>query len=308
MSPNLETLDRSKPMSDLRAYLANCLIGGHQMTPQGELFIRDTVEFHCGGQVFILKQKQGVITGQISDFIGRFCETSEVLVRDVQSSKVQKTLQSIDRICWLLSFAGLSPVFRYNYEYSGGGLHHSQEMGTAEFFRPTIAIRDGALVKSFIEQTYPNFVRLEKSRKLNVVIGYLLQAERQCQPTECRLILAFVLLENLKNTFARSKSIPYLKGFFRKTSSANGPRYSFEELLEMMFCAVRMRRGLKRVIKLRNELIHSGLSRKSHRQKWEMYEKIHDLLREYILRLLGYRGNYLTYVLAGNEPGRVRNL
>lgn len=289
-------------MSDLRAHLANCLISGHTITSQGGSSMRDTIEFHCGGQVFIFKQKLSVVNGQISDFKGRFCETSEILVHGVKPSEIQKTLQAIDRICWLLSFAGLSPVLCYKYDYpvEKSTQYRSTLSKTAEFFRPTLEIRDGKLVKSFIEQTYPNFVRLEKSRKLNVVIDYLLQAERQAQPTECRLIFAFVLLENLKDTFARSKSIPYLKGFFRKTPSAKGPKYSFEELLELMFREVRMRRGLKRIIKLRNELIHSGLSRKSHQQKWAMYEKVHDLVREYILRLLGYHGNYLTYVSSSN--------
>lgn len=277
------------------------------ITAQGTSYIRDTVEFHCGGQIFVLKQKPNVVTGQMSDFRGRFCETSEILVRNVQPSDVQKTLQAIDRICWLLSFAGLSRVLCYGHDYPDGGSNQSRHavIGTAEFFRPTLEIRDGALVKSFIEQTYPNFVRLEKSRKVNVVVDYLLQAERHGQPTECRLIFAFVLLENLKDTFARSKSIPYLKGFFRKDSRPNGPKYSFEELLELMFREVRMRRGLKRILKLRNELIHSGLSRKSHHQKWTMYEKIHDLLREYILRLLGYHGNYLTYMSASNAQAAI---
>ena len=257
-------------MSNLRAHLANCLISGHTITSHGRSSIRDTVEFDCGGQTFILKQKPHVVTGPMSDFIGRFCETTEILVHGVQPSEVQKTLQAIDRICWLLSFAGLSPVLCYEYGYPDGGLNQSRHTvrRTAEFFRPTLEIRDGASVKSFVEQTYPNFLRLEKSRKLSVVIDYLLQAERHVQPTECKLIFAFVLLENLKDTFARSKSIPYLKGFFRKTPNANGPRYKFEELLERMFQEVRMRRGFKRIIKLRNELIHSGLSRRSSHQKW----------------------------------------
>lgn len=294
-------------MSDLRAYIANCLIGGHTMSINGNSRIRDTIEFNCGDQIFVLKQKAGVITGNISDFKGHFCETSEILVRDVAPDDVPKTLAAIHRICWLLSFAGLSRVLCYGHEFpdgSGHGARHSV-VGVADFFRPTLDILDGAAIKSFIEQTYPTFVRLEKSRKLNVVIDYLLQAERQHQPTECRLIFAFVLLENLKDTFARKSGIPYLKGYFRKMPKPNGPKYSFEELLNLMFREVRMRRGLKRVIKLRNEIIHSGLSHMSHRQQWAMYEKVHDLLREYILRLLGFHGNYLIYSTGSNAQATI---
>jgi hypothetical protein len=295
-------------MPDLRAYLANCLIGVHTITAYGTSPIRDTVEFHCGGQIFILKQKPTVINGQISDFRGRFCETSEILVRDVQPSQVQKTLQAIDRICWLLSFAGLSQVVCYGHDYQDGGLNQSRQtvIGTAESFRPTLNIEDGALVKSFIEQTYPNFVSLEKSRKINVVINYLLEAERRSQPIECKLIFAFILLENLKYTFATSKLIPYVKGFFRKGPGAKDKTYSFKELLECMFRDVGMpTASLKQIITLRNELIHSGLSRNSLQQNWTIYEEIHDLLREYLLRLLGYHGNYLTYVSQGNAQATI---
>lgn len=250
----------------------------------------------------MLKQKPNVITGKISDFRGRFCETSEILVRDVQPSEVDKTLKSIEKICWLLSFAGLSRVVYYRHDYPDDGFNQSQHaaIGTAEFFRPTINIQDGALVKSFVEQTYPNFERLEENRKINVAIDYMLQAERHEQPTECRLILAFVLLENLKYTFARSKSIPYINGYFRKTPNSKGEKYSFKELMDLMLKDVGITRDLSAIIDLRNEIIHSGLSQKSQHDQWKIYEKTHDLLREYILKLLGYHGSYLTYVSASN--------
>lgn len=294
-------------MSDLRAYVANCLIGGHTITQNGGSWTRDTVELNCDGQIVVLKQKAGVVTGSVSELRGRFCETTEILVKNIPPDDVPKTLAVIDRICWLLSFAGLSSVLCYSYDYPDGSIHKVRDtvLRVANFFRPTLEIRDGGVIKSFVEQTYPNFVRLEKSRKLNVVIDYLLQAERQNQPTECRLIFAFVLLESLKDTYARSKAIPYLKGFFRKQSTPNGAKYSFEELLHMMFREVRMRRGLKRIVKLRNEIIHSGLSQRSHHQRWVMYEKVHDLLREYILRLLGFHGTYLVYSSASNAQATI---
>jgi hypothetical protein len=294
-------------MPNLRAYLANCLIGGHTFSSNGTSCIRDTVEFKCAGRTFILTQKESVITGNTSEFRGRFCETSEILVENVQTSEVNEILGAIDRICWLLSFAGLSSVVRYGHVYPEGGPCQQLRtvMGTTEYFRPTLEIRDGTLIKSFIEQTYTNFVSLEQSRKVNVVISYLLQAELPGQPTECKLIFAFVLLENLKHTYAASKNIPYLKGFFRKVPKPTngGDRYSFVELLELMFNEVGMHPNLNDVKDLRNELIHSGLSTKPHNQLWVMYEGIHDLLREYILRLLGYTGYYLPY-----QHGAARSL
>lgn len=287
-------------MSNLRAYIANCLIGGHLITKNGPSWIRDTVEFDIANRTFILKQNASVITGKLAERHGRFIETSEVLVKDVSPNELQNILATIHRLCWLLSFAGLSRVVCYGYDYPNDGTHSVRQAvaGTAEYFRPTLEINDGGLIKSFIEQTYATFIRLESSRKLSVVIDYLLQAERQHQPTECRLIFAFVLLENLKDTFARSEQIPFVDGHFKKT---DGKSFHFKELLKRMFLDVGMTPDLTRAINLRNEIIHSGLSQRPHHELWRMYEEIHDLLREYILRLLGYRGSYLVYSLASNS-------
>ena len=60
-----------------------------------------------------------------------------------------------------------------------------------------------------------------------------------------------------------------------------------------------MRKGLKQIVSLRNEIIHSGLSRKSHSRQMIMFERIQDLVREYIFRLLGYRGEFFTYASQG---------
>lgn len=294
-------------MADLRAYVANCLAGGHTLTRDGQHVTRDKIEPSCDGKTLIIKQRREVAIAQYRDLLGTFAATTEIVIPNVAATDVDRTLAMVDRVCWLLSFAGLSRVVRYGETYPDGSRQssHHTAFGTAEFFRPTLDIRDGRLIQSFIEQTYPAFKRLEKRRKLPVVIDYLLQAERPSQPTECKLLFAFVLLENLKDTFARAKGIPYVKGFFRKGAGPKAAKYSFEELLHLMLAEVGMKRGLKRVVRLRNEIVHSGLSRRPHSKNWAMYEKIHDILREYLLRLLGYRGQYLVYSLASNGVATV---
>lgn len=292
-------------MADLKAFVANCLMGGDEITRDGTSWTRDLVTFTCAGFQFTFRQAKNVVAGNIEELKGTFAETSEVVVKDVAESQVQKARETLEKICWLLSFAGMCRVICYGYEYpaSSGHTHFSSVVGAANYFRPSIDIRNGRTVKEFVEQTYDQYFRLEKSRKLNVVIDYLVQAERPGQPTELKLILAFVALESLKDTYARSISIPYVKHYFRKPTtriSGIGAKFTFEELLEKTLRAVQMRKGLKRVIRLRNEIIHSGLSRKPHARQWAMYEGIHDLMREYVVRLLGYRGYYLTYASASN--------
>jgi hypothetical protein len=206
------------PKAELRASVANCIMGGNSVTRKDDGWIRDLVEFDCGGYRFVFRQKPEVISRDFSKYMGTFYETTEVTVADVAEDKVQAVKEAMERICWLLSFAGTCQVIPFEYEYPNGSGHgHSiSASGVVQNFRPAFEMVDGAQLKSFVEQTYENYTRLELSRKLNVVIAYLVQTELQSQPTEVRLILVFVALENLKATFAKTRTppIPYLKGFF----------------------------------------------------------------------------------------------
>ena len=294
-------------MPALRAYVANCLIGGETMTQSGSSFSRNRVTLSCGGFTFLFIQCQEVVLGQISQFEGRHAETTQVVVENVEVGELPKVLKILGRICWLLSFAGMSRVVPYGYDFPDGrgNASHSGVVGFSRYFRPTLEIRDGAVVRNFVEQTYPNFARLEKRRKLPAVIDYLVQSDRPNQPSELRLITVFALLENLKDTYAKSKSFPYIGGAYRTSPGARSPKYTFQQLLCLMLKDVKMKKGLKRVKDLRNEVNHSGLSHLSHRSQWAMYERIQDLLREYLLRLLGFRGMYFKYSSAGSAPAAV---
>lgn len=284
----------------LRVFIANCLMGGDEFTRTGNNVIRDRVVFSFGRRSYEFRQIPEVISASMEQFKGRFVPTTQVLVENVRPNEVEAVLKEVDRICWLLSFAGMCRVVRYKYEYPDGtGLgSENSTMGTAQFFRPTFVLHDGGQIKRFVEQSYAKYRRLEKRRKLNVVIDYLVQADRTGTPTEVKLIQIFVALECLKSTYARSCGFPFVKGFFRKPPArpgSQGAKYSFEELLTLMFRDVKMRRGLKRLVKLRNDLIHSGFSQAPHAKKWALYADAVDIIREYLLRLLGYRGVYSPY-------------
>ena len=239
-------------------------------------------DFHVAGIIKNCVQSDEVIGSSPSEFNGRFIRSSRLEVQNVDAKHVEKALRVVERICWLLSFAALSNVTWYAYEYPAGSGGQITRSVVAEslFFRPVIDIREGVETSEFIERCYPQYARLERKRKLNIVTAYMVQAERVGQPVEVRLLLAFVALESLKSTYARSTGIPYIKGFFRKRPKPRRVRdtYSFEELLQQMFQAVGMRRGLKRVIALRNEIIHSGVTRKSFDWQWNKYENLQYLV------------------------------
>lgn len=301
MSETTDTADQSG--QELRVFVANCLMGGDEITRNSNYGIRDRVVFNCGGRSFLFRQKTEIINNQLSQFKDRFAETTEVVVTDVAVCDLQDALAMIDRICWLLSFVGTCRVMRFGYEYpNGSGLVSQQSVsGIGRLFRPVLDISDGKRVKSLIEQTYNKYTQLEQIRKLPVVIDYLAQAEVPSQPIEVKAVLAFVALESLKHTFAVEQGIRYEKGAFRKPTWVLGGKnkksdtYTFKQLVGMMLGRVNMSHNLDASYLLRNELIHSGFSTEPFNRRRELYEDVHDLIREYILRLLGYRGRFALY-------------
>jgi hypothetical protein len=295
----------------LTAYVANCLIAGDEITRHADgSWTRDLVRFNCDGWEFRFYQRADVAHGETEALTGTFCETTTVEVEGVQPNQLESALEALDAICWLLSFSGQSRVICYGHEFRKGRTtgHFKSVIGIATYFRPPINIRDGAAVKSFVEQTYPSFCRLGGKRKLAVVFDYLVQAERPGQPTEIRLLLLFVAMESLKDTYSREAGIPYAKGSYRRPARKPGKlgaAFTFEELLLQMLRSVGMRKAVKQVVALRNEIIHSGLSRKPHSRQWRMYERIQDLVREYLVRLLGYHGAFYTYASEGMNAKKV---
>jgi hypothetical protein len=107
---------------------------------------------------------------------------------------------------------------------------------------------------------------------------------------EVKLLIMFILLENLKYTFASQVGYLFFKGFYRDVT---GGKIRFEQLLKKMFTAAGMNPTLDPIINLRNEIIHSGMSLLPFQQKYNIYVSCHNIFREYFLRLVGYNGEYL---------------
>jgi hypothetical protein len=73
-----------------------------------------------------------------------------------------------------------------------------------------------------------------------------------------------------------------------------GP-YPFQSVLRDMLKEVGMRPRLARIVEYRNALIHSGGLRLRQTNKHKAYVETQRLIREYLLRLLGYSGRYRNY-------------
>lgn len=278
--------------------MANLRLWGEEVTHREDgSWTRDAVKFQCSRWTFLFRQSPANCTpgSQLQD--GQAYETSVVEVENVELASLQEALSALDQICWLLTFSTQSRVIRFGYEFpepESTGRFHAVP-GAVGSAPPLFDLADARAHRLFVEQTFDTYTRIGIDRKLPVVFDYLLQAELPRQTMETSLLLHFVTLENLKDTYAHTEGIPYAKGFYRKASPGPkklGPRYTFEELLTKMFTAVGMKADLHPTISLRNEIIHSGLSRAPYGEQRKLYEAGCDLIREYLLRLLGFRGTF----------------
>lgn len=291
-------------MPNLKANLCNCLVGGHKVTkwPDGS-WTRNRIEWQLEGYNVSLCQIRDVSAGPINAFIDGCTYTTDVIIHDVQRKHRDYAKEIVFDLSILLSFICESRIWPYRLEYPEGSGQYATNstVGTARHFRPVVNIRDGKSVYNFINTVWQGYRKIGKKRKLKEVFHYLYLTEHPENPIELKLIIAFTILENMKNTWAHSQGIPFAFGFYRKISSPpktnikKEKAYGFEEMLQLMLEEMRMKRGLKRIVKRRNELIHSGLSGRPGQSLFKTYEACHDIIREYILRLIGFSGDFFPY-------------
>lgn len=293
--------------ADLEGFFLNCFIAGETgaVVRDGRPH-RDTIELSLGGRSLKLVQRPEILGKSARDYRGQAVPTTTVVVRDVGVKERKQIKELLTRLSYLLSFATSSNVAFY-------GWSHAEDPPLSErwavvaptgFFRPAFDLASGKTVREYLERTWEGYRRLEESRRLRVAIDLYVIAETRSLPDELKLATIFILLENLKSTFAGERGVPFRDGAYRKPS---GRSWSFKGLLSEMLKGVRMGSAdLEAIVSLRNEIVHSGISQTSRDHQEEIYEKCQDLVREYLLRLLGYTGDFRLYSGRGMTTKRIR--
>jgi hypothetical protein len=113
--------------------------------------------------------------------------------------------------------------------------------------------------------------------------------------------LACVAFENLRHNWALDTAYQHLDGFFREkaaTAANPGSVVGLKRHTTEMFAEVGMLSDPKRILDARNEVLHTGLY--GSVQNDDTYEFLETALREYFLRVIGYRGRFLPYI--GGSP------
>lgn len=284
-------------MSTFKANIANFVTTG-DTTASSRRRIKNLIECQLNDHRIRIYVNSDVINrrriGQLTpgDFIKSGCIEIDKIYTASKGKKISED------ICWLLSFATMSRVCLWGFEFED----IRKEFSVSGFYndsRPVLMTEVPGTVKRFLETSWVPYQKLKKTRKLEVLIDYLLSCDKPDTQIEVRCALISIALENLKDTYSRLRSDIYYRknkqGFYE---IGNNKRIGFETLLNDTLRAVNMRRGIKRIIKLRNEILHTGLSDRPLNNLYKKYGNAQDLAREYLLRLLEYRGPYLDYTNA----------
>jgi hypothetical protein len=288
------------------ASLINCLFVGETRIdrPDGGWY-RGLIRLTLDGFQVELRQPEWVVReAEWRDLRGQWNETTEARVLAVSAAQGPEAESLVERLSQLLGFATASEVgvAAWAHELSNPCARRRATSGTTNFLRPVILTGDGAVVRAFVKSTWPGFNRERERRNLAAVFHYLALAEREDTPLELKLAIHSIVLEQLKHSYAVSNGYVFLAGFFHAPGTVTPSRRSrqgFQALLGAMFTAVGMNPALNPVVDLRNEILHSGLSARPFAELMQMEGEILRLIREYLLRLLGYTGEFYTGEVGG---------
>lgn len=277
------------------AFIANCLIHGELPSEVDNGRVWNIIELQPDGFHLQLVEHPEYVVQPFHQFEGQTLHTTNLIISDLKPDEFDRAQNLTRDIAWLLSFATVSEVSDFGYVYPDIDESGYQQpiTGRIHVGVPVIDTHSGQAIRTFLEQTWPKYHRLREVRQLNVAFDYFVFSQLSRQTIELQLLISIVLLENLKSTFAHEQGFPFENGYFRLTSG--GKTLPFSELLKRMFKAVGMAPDLSKIVQIRNDIVHSGITRLAVNERVEAYHTIQDIVREYLLRLLEYQGNPIRY-------------
>ncbi|WOD09244.1 hypothetical protein [Marinomonas sp. GJ51-6] len=252
----------------------------------------DTISFDLGG--YSNKLVCRISETDIPGLQWENRETADLYIKGTQPDQVQEHAQVI---ATLLSFALDSHCCLSYMEKVGDELPIRNLPTRGSFIQrnPVIDANNSDALKAFLRMSYSSYNELHETRSLNVVIELFNLAENQ-QPMELQLATVFILLENLKATYATQENYCNHYGKYYKNQKDKKNGLGFKTILQEMFSSIGMKgetlSGLSSVVMLRNDIIHTALSEKKFNEQYKIYTDCRNLIAEYLLRLLGFKGSF----------------
>ena len=284
---------------EIVCYLANLnIVGSNFSTDADGKSVRNIMPLSVNGFDLELIQDRSLINCSPSKLIGKFVDSTLIVAQNVPEKSLNKLIETVHKITVLLSLATDSQVRFYKWaDTSGSSLQQWTVNGVYSYFRPPLCTINSQYIVQLIEESYSTYERIEISHKLRAAVDLFVTSEALTLPVELKLTTIFILLENLKSSYAENNGYIFKNGFYRK----NGEKGTFKSLLVEMFHSVGITTELSKVVKLRNEIIHSGLSQLDFEEQFNIFSFCKELAGEYLLRLLDYDGVFYLHTTCGSE-------
>ena len=279
-------------MSDFVGLLANCLIEGDSFTEVEGIKVRNKISFNLLNKTIDIIQNPNLFNNKKTqgEFQNKYVQTTKIIIHEVDESNIEEYSSLVLKLSTLLSFITNSQVVYYGYEYPAGQLKKIwASFGRTNIYHNVIELHRGDEIKNFITSTWKSFNYNYERRKLPLIFSYIFEAF-SFNTTETKLVFSYVILESLKFTYAKEKGFTFYRGYFRDNSNK---KLNFNILIEMMLKEFNIVFNVKEITELRNDIIHSGYTEKDPNHNFKIFIYCQNLIRTYLIKLLGYNGFYI---------------
>lgn len=302
------------------AKIANLIGWGEATTRRGDGWTRNKFKIKLEGHAVTIVQRARVLKMSVNAARGKLIESSTVRVAGIQSYEQGREL--VEDLCELLSFARHTRIAAYEFRFGNRKTGHSI-VAACNQFRPPFGAGVGEL-SDFITQVWPAYRAQKNARALRGLIHMITLTDAEGTVLETKVTMAMQCLESIKTYFALAEGHRFSITETRegKFINARGKEVSFRDLLTHALRDVGMPlpASFTQIVRLRNALIHRGFIRETDRVTqyifgalppgamfnaiFETMEHVQDIAREFVLRLLNYKGLFLLYSKC-NGPAKV---
>ncbi|HTT97551.1 MAG TPA: hypothetical protein VMF58_05840 [Rhizomicrobium sp.] len=294
------------------AQLTNFIGMGDGITeyPDGG-WLRNKIAISTPKHEIEIEQHADVITYDLKELRGSAIHSSTIRITNIGS--LEEGEEVAKDLAALLSFAQHSRILPFAFRFNGRG-HGLSGGGFVGAWRPPFHIGDTKSLVRFVELGWQPYQEHKTERSLFALFALLAHADFPGTPLEVKLSQVMICIENLKAYWALSDGKAL--GITEKSDGFyNGKKkLSFKGLVEQMLLRVGMPLPgqWQKIVELRNAIIHRGFIRHGDQvtrkifgaglSENDMYHamleieySVHDLIREYVLRLLKYSGPFYAY-------------
>lgn len=283
---------------------------------------RNKIHLTLGQYKVVITQLRAGMPKTRASVRGRMIDSSRISIKGVTT--YDEGVQAVTDLCWLWSFAIECRVLPYWYKF-GRTIEGHSVSGRCNGWRPPFGNGVGS-ASEFVTQAWSRYRAIGGARGVDGLIDMIGFAVLPESTIESQATASVQCLESIKSYFAICEGKRFgikeeNNGSFTKP---NGKPATFEFLLKLTLNDVGMTLPppFGRIKRLRNAIVHRGYIRETdsvtryifgalppgamHTAMFETVEAAQDILREFVLRLLGYKGDFWLYSQSGRVDANIK--